>query len=255
MYGLNSHAIPQNFKTWACSLAGCDGGNPKSDIWISGIEWGGGSYENGKYYREELPAEIAEGAYDQYSHLYDWSNSLTYPYGRSFAKIYTAIQGHKVGEYRERVSGLKGSEVFKLNLYPIAFDSTDPTLWKKFGLEKITGFSEKCLFQAWCFYNRFPAISKLVEEHKPKIIIGTGVSYLLDFFACFGGTGDTVSNIEFDELTPASESNRRSNRRYYWVKVNSFTTLFVIPFFSGSSGLNSDHLLQEMGIRIRAEYT
>ena len=33
--------IPDNFKKWACSLSGCDGGNLMADTWLCGIEWGG----------------------------------------------------------------------------------------------------------------------------------------------------------------------------------------------------------------------
>ncbi len=40
--------VPENFKDWACSLSGCDGGNLKADTWLCGIEWGGGSAEKGK---------------------------------------------------------------------------------------------------------------------------------------------------------------------------------------------------------------
>ena len=30
----------ENFKKWLCSFSGCNGGNPRANIWISGIEWG-----------------------------------------------------------------------------------------------------------------------------------------------------------------------------------------------------------------------
>lgn len=32
--------IPNNFKEWACSLSGCDGGDINADTWLCGIEWG-----------------------------------------------------------------------------------------------------------------------------------------------------------------------------------------------------------------------
>ncbi|MEC4686653.1 MAG: hypothetical protein VST71_13100 [Nitrospirota bacterium] len=49
----------ENMRLWACSLSGCDGGNINSDIWLCGIEWGGGS--DGNYYEKDLPQEINKG--------------------------------------------------------------------------------------------------------------------------------------------------------------------------------------------------
>jgi len=243
-----------NFKKWACSLSGCDGGNFYADTWLCGIEWGAGSQDDGIYYKRELPEEIAKGEVTPPHEKFDWQESITYPYGRSFAKLYTAMQIGEVDSYKEFVAGLNGSELFKLNLYPIAFDSTDEELWKKYKLDEITGFDEKHLFQTWCFLNRFPAISTIRKERSPrppKLIIGTGISYLLDFIMCFGWDQSTCGSIQYGDIEAASENNKRKKRRYYWLKLDGYTTLVVVPFFSGSYGLNSNHLLQEMGKKIR----
>lgn len=245
--------VPEIFEKWACSLSGCDGGDLNADVWISGIEWGAGGYDDGRYYREELPLEIRAGAYTPDAKLYDWNDSLTYRFGLSFAKLYTAMNGHLPSEYRDFTKGLSGEEVFKLNLYPIAFDSTDPGLWHKYKLDELTGFTEKHLFQTWCFYNRFPAFTKLVNKHRPKVIIGTGVGYLNDFFACYGGTRETASQIQYEDIVPASNSSKKIARRIYWVPINERTTLFIIPFFSGVYGLNSDYLLERVGTLIRVK--
>lgn len=243
--------IPRSFQDWACSLSGCDGGNLEAETWLCGIEWGSGSYNEGIYYRRQLREEIESGKVDTEESRFDWPESITYPYGRSFAKLYAAIDGEDVRDYKELVSDRwDGSELFKLNLYPIAFDSTDETLWRKYELDSITGFDEKHLFQTWCFLNRFPAFSRLRSDKKPKLIICTGVSYLRDFFMCFFGSNQDCGDlIKYGEIEPASENNNKK-RRYYWVTINQ-TTLVVIPFFSGSYGLNSNHLLQQMGNRIR----
>ncbi len=241
--------IPQDFKEWACSLSGCDGGNLDADTWLCGIEWGGGSYGDGIYYKEYLPKEIPKGKVNLEKSLFDWKDSITYTYGRSFAKLFAAIKHEDIDNYKDLVSNKwDGSELFKLNLYPIAFDSTSENLWQKYGLNRITGFDEKHLFQTWCFLNRFPVFSELREAKKPKLIICTGVSYLRDFFMCFGGNQSNSGFIKYGELEPDSENNKR---RYYWVKIDNYTTLVVIPFFSGTYGLNSNYLLQEMGIKIR----
>ena len=198
-----------------------------------------------------MPTEIKKGKVNPEQNLFNWKDSITYPFGLSFAKLHAAIQGESVENYRELSSTWDGSELFKLNLYPIAFDSTDDTLWHKYKLDKITGFDEKHLFQTWCFMNRFPAYSELREKKRPKLIICTGVSYLRDFFMCFGGNRSNSGFIKYGDISPAPESKIQNKRRYYWVNLDDYSTLIVIPFFSGSYGLNSNHLLQNMGNKIR----
>lgn len=242
--------ISNEFQEWACSLSGCDGGNIHADVWLCGIEWGGASQSN---YYERLSSEIQMGAVASETEAFNWAESVTYSYGRNFAKLFCAMNGGKVEDFKEKIHTQQwdGSELFKLNLYPIAFDSTDHNLWHQHDLHKITGFQEKFLFQTWCSMNRFPAFSKLMEKHAPRIVIGTGVSYLRDFFTCFGGSQINSQFIEIGELSRVSQANQRYKRRYYWVKINNRTTLVVIPFLSGPAGLNSNALLQEMGEKIQ----
>lgn len=245
--------INEKFEEWACSLSGCDGGNPDASTWLCGIEWGGGGEsdeQNEKYYGTTLPREIAEGRVEANSE-YNWQHEQKYPYGKSVAKLYAAYRGHKIDDYENFLKSLDNSELYKLNLYPIAFQHTGYDLWTKYGMETVTGLQSKELYRIWCFFNRFPEFAKRVHHHRPELIICTGVTYLIDFFACFAGNSDLASQIQVDEIEPISPTNRRSNRKYYWVKLKSGTTLAVIPFFSGSNGLNSFYLLEQMGIRLR----
>lgn len=237
--------MTENIKKWACSFSGCDGGNSNADIWLCGIEWGSGSEEEEKYYKE-LPNKINKGAVEIKGKKFDWKDSITYTYDRSFAKLYTAIQDGNITDYKN-VKELSGDELFKLNLYHIAFDFTDHSLWQKYKLNEITGFKNKYLFNIWCFFNRFPFFSKTRKENNPKLIICTGVDYLRDFLMCFGA--ENFSKIQTDIIKAQSTANEY-DKSYYWVKVDK-TLLIVIPFFSGRYGLNSDYLLQEMGNKIR----
>lgn len=243
------------FKEWACSLSGCDGGNFNADVWLCGIEWGGGDDKSMMYYKKELVEEMAEGAVDPPYDKFDWKHSIQYPYGRSFAKLYAAIQGKEVQEYLNLIASEEwdGSELFKLNLYPIAFGSTHESLWRKYNIDSLTGFDEKHLFQTWCFLNRFPEFSKLRKNRTPappKLIIGTGISYLSEFIMCFGWDQKECGVIQYGDIEPHPDAKTQVKRRYYWIDLDSYTKLVVIPFFSGSYGLNSDYLLQEMGTRI-----
>ena len=233
-------------KDWASSLSGCDGGNIEADTWLCGIEWGGGSSEG--YYETQLRQEIDEGAVNANLKKFDWADSITYPYGRSFAKLYTAITNHGKVEDYAKVAELTGNELFKLNLYPIAFDSTNHDLWHKNKLDEITGFESKYIFNTWCLFNRFPAFAKLRREHKPKLIIGTGVDYLRDFLIFFGAD-ECAGNLKSGKISDDSDANKY-DRSFYWVRLDGGTLLVVIPFFSGRYGLNSNALLQKMGERI-----
>jgi hypothetical protein len=235
-----------NLKKWAESLSGCDGGNIDAETWLCGIEWGQGSYNEGEYYKEYLPQKIKNGPVSIEGKDFDWKKSLTYSYGRNFAKLWTVIQGGNIDTYKD-VATLAGNELFKLNLYPIAFDSTDHRLWKKYELDEITGFSSKYLFNTWCFFNRFPAYVKMRAAHKPKLIICTGVDYLRDFLMCFAG--HSIGQVNTGVINDDSANNSYT-RTFYWVKVEC-TLIIVIPFFSGRYGLNSNNLLTQMGETIR----
>ena len=104
--------LNDNFIKWACSLSGQDGGNPESDIWASGIEWG---YigDSSDYYAKELPTEIANGAYETKLKEYDWKGSFNYTYGRSLAKLYSAIKGGNVKDYQSIAHDGCKHELFK----------------------------------------------------------------------------------------------------------------------------------------------
>lgn len=236
----------QKLKEWACSMSGCDGGNIDAETWLCGIEWGAGSRD--RYYELTLPKQIQLGRCTAPEESYDWEDSITYPYGRSFAKLYKAIEGEAVEQYKS-VASLSGREIFKTNLYPIAFDSTDHELWHKHNLDGITGFPNKHLFNTWCFFNRFPVFSKLREKHRPKLIVGTGINYLRDFLMFFGGAGK-IDKLNSGTIAAETESNKH-DRTYYWLWLDNQSLLVVIPFFSGRFGLNSNYLLKKMGERIR----
>ena len=242
--------ISQDFQDWACSLSGCDGGNIESNIWLCGLEWGEGSFNEGIYYKEQLAHDIKKGKVEYRYSLFDWEKSITYKFGWYFAKLYTAMQGERdVGKYMELASSWKGSDLFKLNLYPIAFDADNEVLWRKNNLHTITGFDEKRDYQSWCLTNRFPFFSNLRSENPPKLIICVGIGYRREFFLAFGGDKGKNSVINEGQIEAASEKNKKTKRRYFWINVDR-TTIVVIPFFYVPPGLNSDHLLMRMGEEI-----
>jgi len=240
--------IDPKFKEWACSLSGCDGGDPEAPIWICGIEWGMSANQNAEeYYKKILLEEIKKGPVNQKGE-YDWKDTIGSRYGMNVAKLYASIKGHKVEQYDTIEKA--GWQLFKLNLYPIAFNKTDDRLWEKYELSNITGFHEKYIFKTWCFLNRFPVFTGLVEKYNPKLIIGTGISYLTDFCVCFAGSSNKDISINFSQILVERTDRSIVKRSYYWIKFNK-TTLVVIPFFTGSYGLNSNDLIQKMGESIK----
>ena len=250
--------INPQFREWACSLSGCDGGDPTAPVWLCGIEWGYGKRQHqadeeynkevSEYYSEKLPDEIAKGRYEPHGN-YVWREHLAYPFGISVAKLFMALNGLSVQRYKRIEDENIDSRLFKLNLYPIAFRHAGDELWEKYQIGNLTGLDSKDVYRTWCFLNRFPSIAETVKHHNPKLIVGTGVTYLTDFFACFAGTGGS-GNIQIEELQ-SNLGGDRSRRRYYWSKINGDQTLLaVIPFFSSQYGLNSDSLIQRLGSRL-----
>lgn len=250
----------ENFRNWACSFSGCEGGYIKSPIWICGIEWGfskekGQSEEDYQiklknYYSKTLKEEIGKGKYTPEESHYDVFKGWDYQYGQKVAKLYTAIQGGQVSTSYEAVKSCTGSEIFRLNLYPIAFPNEWDGLWRDYNLHDVTGFESKQIFRTWCFLHRFPWIASQVREHEPKLIIGTGIGYLTDFIVSSGGA-DVIENIHQKEISVESESGTTSNRKIFWAKIGAKTTLVVTPFFGSPYGLNSDKLIQAFGEKIR----
>lgn len=246
---MSNSALVNNFKKWACSFSGCDGGIRDKGIWFSGIEWGIEKDKQQNYYESELLKEIGEGEYSP-KKIYDHEYHLSYQFGVKMAKLYSVIKGRKITEYKENAKEME-KDVFKVNLYPISFNNDSDELWETYKLSDITGLESKLIYRTWCFLHRFPWISEQVNASKPKVIICTGVSYLTDFVVCFAGK-EGVENIHKISIIPQSDKNGKV-RYMYWAKLNndSNTILIVLPFFGGVHGLNSDYLIQQCGIKIK----
>jgi hypothetical protein len=194
---------------------------------------------------------MSEGGIEEPNDIYDWDEHNEYPFGRSVAKLVLAYNGHSVERYWEASKILSNSDLFKFNLYPIAFRNVDDALWDKYGLDAITGLPTKHTYRAWCFANRFPAIGNYVSQYRPKLIVGIGVSYLYDFLVCFAGSNGT-SRINVETIKPPDSGSQQA-RYFYWTQIDhGETTLSILPFFSSPRyGLNSNYLLDKVGSRLQ----
>ena len=234
--------MDEKIAAWLCSFSGCTGGNPTSQIWLCGIEWGLQANEAQKYYNE-LYNGIREGFVKECDSYFDWSDCIKYQYGIKFAKLYQAIVGKPISSYRE-VTDLKGNEVFAMNLYPIAFNSTDDSLWNKNNLHLVTGFLTKTIYREWCFFNRSVFYKELCRKHRPKIIICNGLGYLRDFLMYFCNA-DSIQSLNSEFVTDCFGNERPM----YWINMDGMY-FFVVPFFGGRFGLSSDSIIECFGKRI-----
>lgn len=238
------HHVPtatEAFATWATSFSGCDGGNPAGPIWFCGIEFGGSQHDEVLEFRDQTrPDTWRVEELD--------TDFFPYQYNQKLAKMYAALHGHS-GDYKAfaRARGLLGStsDLFKMNLYPIAFQSDNDELWKKH-LYDATGIPTKSIYRAWCQLHRFPVLHGWALKHRPKVIVCTALGLRDMFVMAFGGL-ETLFNDEWK-----NQYERLEGRWLYTIPVNGGQTLLAItPFLGGRSGLNSDNLLRAFGERIR----
>ncbi len=227
-------SVKEDFKKWACSYSGCDGGNPDGKIWFCGIEPGGKFDFDLKDVSQppERPKKFFKSS----------------PYNQNTAKLYAAIVKKNLEGYRKLDVFTRDSNSFKLNLYPINLPGDRDDFWKKPHFEK-TGIPTKEIYRAWCQENRFPQIRNWMKQHSPKLIVATGSSYQLDFLLAFGG-------IEFiyKELPPVKLSEEHENISLYFLSVNDGKTLLAItPFLGGRYGLNSYEKIRRAGEKIQEE--
>lgn len=167
-------------------------------------------------------------------------------------KIYAAILRRELKEYKDLCikegAFSEKSELFKLNLYPIAFYDDSNFLWEEW-LSKKTGLTTKPIYRAWCQMNRFKSFYGLVQTYYPKIIIGTGRTYKTDFLIAFGGIENVFSNLKAIKTEQIDDSKLS----FDYVAINDGKTILAIsPFLGGRYGLSSDLQIENFGHRISA---
>ncbi len=226
--------ISKSFEAWAKSFSGCDGGNLNGSIWFSGIEYGGSKLSD--FIPLEDPIDMSDEDVRK--------NYFNYQYDRKVMKLYSSIIGRSAGDYREVfhfTNAFKNdSDVFKMNIYPLAFKNDWKGNWTKELYEK-TGFISKTHYQSWCQLERFPIIKNWVRNYQPKIIIATGLTYSLEYRMAFCG-------IEAAFKEPSSKDVQ--GKKIFWIEVpDCETILFIIPFL-GPGGLMRDDHIHDFGLRI-----
>lgn len=272
-----------DFSDWATSFSGCDGADLNAPIWFCGIEDGGIempkeykciskddlqgiSYSKGDTEcRTCFPKFFTNNPYDMNAlklHAAIFSefrpngefiiNDIDEPEpspdgARKYAEKHRAYEKHPTN----------ARSIFKLNLYPWAFPSTDENHWGEAQI-KISGLLTKELYKAWCVERRIMSINSWIPTtNKPRVIIGTG-NYLNEFllaFRKFDSVDSFVSTLcelkknlkEFDRNTSELLSNKTKNKfKCYFHQKNDDPLLVVVPFL-GVGGISSHKDINAIG--------
>ena len=179
------------------------------------------------------------------------TKELIYPYNVKLFKMYSVLLSKRTDEYKAVVEKhkylSKTGQLFKMNLYPLAFGNSKEDLWGEAHF-KLTGIPTKTIYRAWCQEHRFKQIHNWVTESNPKAIICTGVSLLQEFVMAFCGFENIYSDFE-----PLQEVKTDDKTRYfYWMPINhGKSLLFITPFFGNRYGLNEDEHFEDIGSKIR----
>ena len=230
------------FADWATQPSAGGLGDPAGKIWFCGIEPGSARSVHGGAAGdfERLRKAVAGGA--QPLRPYDWDSNLRHRFGLWQAKLLTAIADKPRGSHK---SACRGVPLLKLNLYPVSLRDSRDHRWSEHDFASTTGLPTKALYRAWCEAVRFPALARLVAEHRPRLIVGSGLSFVERFVAAFGGvTG----------VSRWREVQLGDGLRFYAIDLAGGSThLAVIPFYGKPGALNSDDVVLSIGNRIRQE--
>ncbi|TNF28710.1 MAG: hypothetical protein EP319_08470 [Deltaproteobacteria bacterium] len=240
---MSNIAVNEDFKNLALSHYGYDGGNLESDLWFSGIEWGGGINVN------ELKKDIQKAPFlvPFVDDLNGRKKYLKYQFDRKLLKILVTALGKNVTDYHKEVLPSSGAysstgPMFKLNLYPISFKNTSPEHWTK-EIYDLTGFPTKELYMGWIQQERFEFFNNLVKEHKPKVIVCAGISFKKDFLLAYGGI-DSVFDKPIHKL---KLGNKKSPVEVYESRITNDTKLVITPFFGNRYGINRNDECEKIG--------
>lgn len=224
-------------------LSTCDGGDPgskeKPSIWLLGIEpgWSLG---------DQAAAEVSDAELDEQLTAYSVDLQLKWPFNRNAFKLLAAIDGGSPNDYLQFAkcaqpfaSGSTG--YLKGNLFPVPFNKV--SAWDEAATE-MTGFSTKDEYQAWVRAVRFPILKGWINQCRPRLLIGSGISHLTDFLEVTGAN-ETPQAFQF-------EINGHTKRLF--ISKSGVVPLVVIPHLSnGIHSLNSNESIARTAEIIRSE--
>lgn len=242
--------MKSNFYNWAVSFAGCDGGNLKmARTWFCGLEWGykdGNESEKRKYYKS-ISLSISRNETSTFnSEFYNFSKHQN-QFGRFITEIYSSIYNFDKNDH----SNFNKSDIFKINLYPIAFRDISEELYQKY-MKDYLQFKSKLEYKQWCMLNRFPFLAEKAKESSSlERIICIGTSHVNEFLSAFGNISPNFEKqVVVEELSSDSPTNLKP-KKFYWLKIDINKFLYIIPFYSSQNGFNEEILRYKFGQRVK----
>lgn len=220
--------VTHQFKRTALSLAGCDGGNPNSEIWFCGLEHG---YDSSTTLEDFLA--LSDNTIYSWDHS-DYIGSWTAQYNAKICwflwyfyhlewndgeNAETFVKRHHI-LYSEQAKGIG----FKLNMLPLGFKKRNAVNWTE-QYQQATGFASFTEYRNWCIEYRGAFFRELIRTHKPKVIVCTGISEVSNFIRFF--TGNTVFTYSTNPTIKIAYAQFED------------TLICVCPFFGGAWGINS----------------
>lgn len=232
--------VNENFAKWATSYSGCDGGDIGSParpaIWFCGIEWGGG--RDAGHLAKEITRDVSQPP-PGYPH---WEHNLAYRFHQQASKLLAAIAGHPVANTRHFLQQAQpfcqNSGYFKLNLFPVAFKDTNHARWQA-DYAAVTGLASKQDYLDWCRQHRLAALRARAAEHRPRLIVCVGKTFVQDFKRAF------LDNHEvFMQRKPIAGLELLYKRNAEGALV------VVLPFMINRNGLTRNDSIQQFGDQI-----
>ena len=235
-----SISVTPQFAQWACGYSGCDGGDigsaERPATWFCGIEWGGS--RDASHLAQDIAHDVSHPPLG-YAH---WERNLAYRYNQQASKLLATIAGHPVAHARQFLQEAQpfcqNSGYFKLNLFPVAFKDTNHARWHA-DYTAVTGLTTKQDYLDWCRQHRLAALRAKAAEHRPRLIVCVGKTYVQDFKLAF-----------LDNHTVHMQRKPIAGLELLHKRNAEGALVVVLPFMINRNGLTRNSAIQEFGDRI-----
>ncbi len=216
----------QKIKKGEPSFLGMDGGNPYSNYWFCGIEFGSELEKMAEYYEEYILFNEVE------KFLIPYRNDCPEIFLKSFfdkylASIYSNLFFKNEFPSKEKIDCIlknhlynKESEIFKINLFPLAKKdiSWDKSFESKLNITKSEYYGN-------IFDNRIKFIKELSSKFKPKNIICFSTKEYTGYFERTFFNENEKIELLFDSISLSNE--KKANIKVY---KKGILNVIIIPF-------------------------
>ncbi len=218
-------------------LSGMDGGNIRSKLWFSGLEWAG----NGEFITLEITRPVVDVDGLKIPYLSEeWKlanpNFYKWQFDQKIAKIlcetYLYANGYK--EYMREIYCDANSQAFKLNLFPLPCKNL--ATWTD-EHKQLSGSNIKYHYQTHCAATRFTLFQKLTMIYKPRVVVCFSMKFIEEYKLAFWG--DDIENYE-------KTSRTLSSRNSISILKKGGSPILVIAPFLGQN-LSSNQELSRLG--------